>query len=168
MLTEPMEHRSGLSFAQFSPDGKRIVTASEDHTARVWDLAPLEEKFPDWFLPLAEAISGEVLNRQGLLEETKLDRAETLAQIRRKLNAAPGDNDWVSWGRWFLGDPATRIISPFSSITVPQYIENRIKEQTAESLDEAERLALGNVGLLERIRQARKAIKPTNQPAPGK
>ena len=26
-----------LSHASFSPDGKRIVTAGEDNTARVWD-----------------------------------------------------------------------------------------------------------------------------------
>ena len=25
--------------AAFSPDGKRVVTASSDHTARVWDLS---------------------------------------------------------------------------------------------------------------------------------
>ena len=45
------------------------------------------------------------------------------------------------WGRWFLADPAMRTISPFSKITVPQYIENRINENTAESLAEAEQLA---------------------------
>jgi WD40 repeat protein/serine/threonine protein kinase len=165
-LTEPLTQGGEVWAAQFSPDGKRIVTASEDHTARVWDLAPLQEKFPAWLLPLAEAISGQVLNQQGLLEETKLNRAETLAQIRQKLNAEPGDDDWVVWGRWFLGDPGTRTISPFSSITVPQYIENRINEQRAESLDEAERLAKGNIELSERTAEARKAMKPAKQPAP--
>src|SRR6185503_9056875 len=36
-LTEPMEHGHRVHSAQFSPDGKRIVTASSDKTARVWD-----------------------------------------------------------------------------------------------------------------------------------
>jgi WD40 repeat protein len=32
-------HEKGVQSAQFSPDGKRIVTASADKTARVWDAA---------------------------------------------------------------------------------------------------------------------------------
>ena len=31
--------RSSCVSAQFSPDGARIVTASDDKTARVWDAA---------------------------------------------------------------------------------------------------------------------------------
>ena len=32
-----MGHQSGIESASYSPDGQRIVTASEDKTARVWD-----------------------------------------------------------------------------------------------------------------------------------
>ena len=51
-----------------------------------------------------------------------------------------------------------RTISPFSKFTVPQHIENRIKENTAESLAEAEQLAYGNPDLLERIGKAQAAL----------
>lgn len=163
-LTEPLRHADKVWSAQFSPNGKRIITISEDHAARFWDLAPMAEKFPDWLLPLAEAISGQVLHKQGLLEETRLNRAETLAEIRQKLNTAKDNDDWVIWGRWFLADPATRTISPFSSITVPQYIEDRIQEQTSESLDEAERLANGNLELFKRIADARERLARANKP----
>jgi hypothetical protein len=36
-LTEPLRHEDGVASAQFSPDGTRVVTASWDTTARVWD-----------------------------------------------------------------------------------------------------------------------------------
>ena len=35
--TGAMKHNGGVLSAQFSPDGKRIVTASSTNTARVWD-----------------------------------------------------------------------------------------------------------------------------------
>ena len=30
-------HTGRLNYASFSPDGTRVVTASQDHTARIWD-----------------------------------------------------------------------------------------------------------------------------------
>ncbi|PYJ06715.1 MAG: hypothetical protein DME25_05905, partial [Verrucomicrobia bacterium] len=160
-LTEPLKHAGGVHSAQFSRDGKQIVTASYDRTARVWDIAPCRSGCPGWLLQLSEAISGQVLNNQGVLEETKLNRAESIKQIREKLSHESGDDDWVIWGRWFLADPAMRTISPFSKITVPQYIENRMKGNTAESLAEAEQLAYGNAELLERISKAQAALAAT-------
>jgi WD40 repeat protein len=46
-VSEAMKHDDQVWGAQFSPDGKRIVTASLDGTARVWDAAtgwPLSER----------------------------------------------------------------------------------------------------------------------------
>ena len=147
--------------AQFSPDGKRIVTASADHTARVWDVAPCGSGRPDWLLQLSEAISGQVLNKQGVLEETRLPRRDTIKQIREKLSHKSGGDDWVVWGRWFLADRSTRTISPFSKLTIPEYIENRINEKAPQSLDEAEQLAVGNPELLRRISDVRRTLEQT-------
>jgi WD40 repeat protein len=54
-LTEPLRHKGPVTSAAFSSDGRRIVTASEDQTARVWDAQsslPLGE--PLRHLPLSE------------------------------------------------------------------------------------------------------------------
>jgi WD40 repeat protein len=39
-------HDDGVSDASFSPDGRRVVTASEDRTARIWDRASGEQLTP--------------------------------------------------------------------------------------------------------------------------
>jgi hypothetical protein len=95
-----------------------VACGSEDGTVTVWDVAPAPNQCPDWFLPLIEAVSGQVLDAQGLLGETKLDRVATLNELRLHLNSAPGADPWTVWGRWFLAEPAGRTISPFCNITV--------------------------------------------------
>jgi dipeptidyl aminopeptidase/acylaminoacyl peptidase len=82
-LTEPLPHDGAVKSALFSPDGKRMVTASDDGIARVWDIAASSEKHPAWLPQLAEAISGQVLNRQGLLEPTQLERADVIRPLAR-------------------------------------------------------------------------------------
>lgn len=151
---------SGVS-CQFSPDGKRVLLAWGD-TARVWDVAPPPGETPAWLIELATAVCGKVLSARGVLEYT--NQARVLRQLRQTLNEASASDDWVTWGRWFLADPATRTISPFSKITVPQYIENRIRENTADSLAEAERLAVGNAKVLDRISKARTPQRGMLQP----
>jgi tetratricopeptide (TPR) repeat protein len=104
-----------------------------------------------------------------VFEPLNEDEGQVLEEIRAQLSRAPADGDWTIIGRWFLADPSTRTISPFSKITVLEYnIENRINENTPASLDEAERLAVGNAELLQRIAQARKAITEQTPPSAGK
>jgi WD40 repeat protein len=151
--------KSAVKSAQFSPDGKRIVTASYDNTARVWDISPSAASPPEWLPRLAEAVAGVHLNDHGVFELLTEDPGRVLEEIRAQLSRGPANDDWTIWGRWFLADRSTRTISPFSKITVPEYIENRIKENTTAALDEAEQLAVGNAQLLQRIQQARETLK---------
>ena len=72
--------------------------------------------------------------------------------------ATQPDDDWVVWRHWLLADRATRTISPFAKVTMPEYIKRLIKENTRQSLDEAEQLAAGKPEMLQRISEARKTL----------
>jgi hypothetical protein len=50
---------------------------------------------------------------------------------------APATNFYTRWAKWFFADPSTRTISPDASITVPEYVQRRIQENTLASLQEA-------------------------------
>jgi eukaryotic-like serine/threonine-protein kinase len=164
-LTEPLKPGGKVLSAQFSPDGKRLLTVSEGQGVRVWDLPPSPANRPSWLTQLAEVISGHVLNQKGSLDPTQLDSLETINQLQQELNREPDTDDWVVWGRWFLADPVTRTISPYSKLTVPEWIERQLQEPRAESLDEVESFAVarGNSELLlQRISQARSKLQQRN------
>lgn len=157
-VSDPMGPDGSAGSGAFSPDGKQIVAAAYDQPARIWDVMPAPEAWPKWLPRLAEAVAGEHLNAHGLFEPLTQSPNEVLKEIKEQLRREPVDDEWATWGRWFLADRSKRTISPFSRITVPQYIQNRITDNTAASLDEAEQLAVGNAELLNRITTARAAL----------
>jgi WD40 repeat protein len=115
-LSDPLAHDNMVLSAQFSLDGKQVLTTAIGNPARVWDIAPPAQA-PAWLALLAEAISGEVLNAQGQLQSTRLDRADVFKRVRQTLEAEPDDDGWTQWGKWLLSDHGARTISPFSTVT---------------------------------------------------
>jgi WD40 repeat protein len=45
---DPLEHREPVTAIAFSPDGARVVTASADNSARVWELPMDAGSLADW------------------------------------------------------------------------------------------------------------------------
>jgi WD40 repeat protein/serine/threonine protein kinase/class 3 adenylate cyclase len=104
-LSDPWKQHEALASAQFSPDGRRFVTASGDQIARVWDVAPPSDRHPDWLPRLAEAIAGQTLNKQGLLELSQTNCSDAIDNIRQQVSKASESDEWAAWGRWFLAGP---------------------------------------------------------------
>jgi WD40 repeat protein len=87
-----LRHEQGALSAAFSPDGKRIVTASSDKTARIWDIPPD--------------------TTQALVDRAKADVPRCLTQAQRKAFFLPRDPpawciekakwpyDTTEWKQW--------------------------------------------------------------------
>jgi WD40 repeat protein len=58
-----MKHEEYVSSAVFSPDGKRVLTASVDNTARLWDAATGKQMGPD--MRHEDAVTSAVFSPDG-------------------------------------------------------------------------------------------------------
>jgi hypothetical protein len=150
---EPMKHNAAVFFAQFSPDGQRVVTDSKDGTARLWDAAIATDKDAreDIFLlaELAEATGDVSLETTGQAENFKWLTPEQVRASRERIAAKfLGSSSKLTplqrFLKWRVSDRGSRTISPFSQITIPEWLENRIKEGTIEALRAALQVDPGN------------------------
>jgi hypothetical protein len=95
----------------------------------------------EWLPALAEAVAGQHIDAQDVSEAVPV---EALYLLRQKLAANSGQDPYARWARWFFGDSARRSISPSSDMTVPEYVQRRIEDNTRESLQEATLLCATN------------------------
>jgi dipeptidyl aminopeptidase/acylaminoacyl peptidase len=161
-LSEPLRHESRVVSARFSPDGRWVVTASMDQTARVWELTTVADlPIPHWLPDLAEAVGGQRLTSEGLSESVPL--TEVLKRKRELLDSSAGDV-CTRVVKWFFADRATRTISPFSSMRMPDYVQRRIEENTVASLQEAVRLSPTNALATARLAKQALAQDPKENP----
>jgi hypothetical protein len=183
-IGEPMEHgamtkapRAGVFVRspQFSPDGQRVVTASSDNAARVWDTATMTDKDTrdDILLlaELAEATGGVTLETVGQAENLKLLTPEQIRasweKIAAKFLRPPSKMTPLQrFMEWSVSDRRTRTISPFSQVTVSEWLENRIKEATVEGLRAAIQVDPANARVTAHLgrRLADQAIEQGSDP----
>ena len=158
-LLEPIEHDDGVIIARVSPDDHWVATGCYDSPgsglrmtgggnpkARLYELPTAIGPVPAWFPELVEAVVG--------LSPGERSPEQEVANLRRlegQVQQSPATHHYTRWARWFLADRSTRTLSPLSQITVPDYVQGRIKENTRESLREGLRLAPTNGLALARL-----------------
>ena len=96
---------------------------------------------PSWLPRLAEIVASSKVSGPAVLEPVA--NAEFL-KLKEQLMQSAETNYYARWAKWFCSDRSTRTLSPLSSISVPEYIQRRIEENTLESLQEAVSLAPTN------------------------
>jgi hypothetical protein len=150
---EPMKHEDVVNSALFSPDGQRVVTASWDKTAWVWDVPIMTDKDRTEDIlslaELAEATGGVTLETVGQAENLKLLTSEEITASREKIAAKflrpPSKlTPLQRFMEWCVADRRSRTISPFSQVTVSEWLEKRIKNGTVEGLRAGMQIDPGN------------------------
>ena len=147
-LTEPLKHDGAVISAQFSPDGQRVVTASYEKSVRIWEVPNVSLPVPAWVPTLMEAIAQKRFNDHSISEPVPV---AGLLALKTQLPNSSALDVWTRWAKWLFAEPAGRTISPFSSITLADYVQHRIEENTLESLQEAVRLSPTNALALAKL-----------------
>ena len=170
---EPL-HAESVQSAQFSPDGQRVLTAS-GYTAQVWD-TPLtgtdDSKETSMLLAdLAEVYGGVAFGTSSQAAALETLEAERVASIRKNIaekmtRAAQPLTPVQRFLQWSVANRQSRTISPLSELTLPVWIENRIKDGELAGLRKAMQVAPSNLRLTAHLgrRLAYLALDPETKP----
>jgi hypothetical protein len=139
-VSEPMRHGDRLTSARFSPNGQWLLTASLDGTARLWESVLTTKQAPDWLIALIEDAGGLRLDT----ERNLVLMTEDVADFRKNFSRLPDTDELARFGRWLVADPAARAVSPFSPLTVPEFVAQQLQAGDVESVQAAYRADPGN------------------------
>jgi hypothetical protein len=102
----------------FSPDGQRILTSARAGTIwRLWEI-PTFRGVPAWLPDLAHAATGVRLDAAGHLEPVPLQERK---KFKESIEHLSDSGNVTRWAKWYFADRATRTLSAFSAMTVPEY-----------------------------------------------
>jgi len=132
-ITETLRHDKALTSLVFSHDGKTLFSGSRDRTVRIWDVnATLTAAERKALVRLVRAISPVALQASG---RTSLRTIESAANIQA--DVSDGKGAVALFQKWFFGDELERPLTPFATINLRSFVDNRLKENSAAATEEA-------------------------------
>jgi hypothetical protein len=111
-------HTGGLVSAVFSPDGRRVLTASRDKIARLWPVLPAGVPPSDWCSDFLVWLGGKQIDPSGQIETLSGDELGKLeARLRPHMTE---DTDYARLLRWRLLPLQERPVDPYDKTTQAQ------------------------------------------------
>jgi WD40 repeat protein len=159
-IGDPMRHEGSVNTARFSLNGQRVATASDDKTARLWDVPATRrtdtEADATLLADLAEATGGVVLQTLGQVEVWNVLTPQQISAAYEKIAAKfTGPTSILTplqrFLKWSVLERRNRTISPFSEVTIAEWVENRIAEGTLDGLRAAMKVNPTNALLAARF-----------------
>ena len=131
------QHSGEVWKLDFSPDNRRLLSASADGSVNIVELPPVHDVIPDWLPDLAEVVAGKRIRETGAIEKVDREGMMTIEAIQQRVAAAPQENGYTQWARWFLADPMERRAAPAVNLSMRDYLEVRSRGQTLRDQYEA-------------------------------
>jgi hypothetical protein len=103
-----LHDHQAVTYAEFSPDGTRVVSGSWNETVCVWPVVSAPLPAPEWLPDLAEALAGQRIDKNDVSEVLPVER---LFRLRQKLQANAESGYYDRWARWFLTTSPERLSS---------------------------------------------------------
>jgi hypothetical protein len=149
-ISEVFSNYSMFPGTLLSPDGRLLLTGTLGACLQLREVWTTKALMPTWLPDLAEAVAGRRLAGRGTTEPVKRER---VIEIRGELLGTHDNShdEYLHWAKWFFADRRTRTISPNSPVTMLDYVQSRIKENTTSSLQEALRLSPTNAPAAARL-----------------
>jgi hypothetical protein len=143
-MTQKARATSGTFGVCNTSDGRHSKSdLDSDKTARVWDIPTITSKDSaddvNLLADLAEATGGLALKAFGQTEILAALTPDQITEMRDKIAVKfPGPPSQLTplqrFLKWSVSERTRRTISPFSELKVSEWIENRTKEGTLDSL----------------------------------
>lgn len=121
---------------------------------------------PQMPAPARLADLAEFAATQNKYDLSRLPDLVKIRALRTQLFASTSDDPWSTFGQWYFAESDVRPISPWSKITLQQYVETLIAAGDKDALDYAATLSYGHPAWMQKIIPLRAKFTPEGSDKP--